>query len=115
MAMSMKDPVNVHEALTALSEDERVVKCASADRKRLAKELRELRRKSPVKKEWKAELLYRQVAEFEKKWERNRTKLTQAAQSYAAIARRYPKTKAGQRAKEATQRLVEEINSGGKR
>lgn len=112
LTMAAPGPVARHEALTALSEDKRLVRCAPGDRKRLSKELKGLRRKSPVRNEWKAELLYRQIAEFEKKCGRARTKLTQAAQSYGAIARRYSKTKAGRKAKEAAQRLVADINSG---
>jgi hypothetical protein len=115
LAEAEPDLVERHEALTALSEDERLKRCAPKERSRLAKELSALRRASPVKEEWKAEQAYRKVAAFEEKYGRTRTKLARAAQSYAAIAKRYPGTKAGLKAREAAERLLEELGSGKKR
>jgi len=112
IAQAEADPVAKHEALTDLSEDERVRRCDSKDRRKLSDDLRKMRSKSPCKEEWAARRACQQVAAFEKKAGKSKMRRTQAARSYDAVAKRYPDTIAGRNAAEAARRLVEAINSG---
>ncbi len=112
LAQAETDPLAKHEALTDLSQDERVRWCDSKARRKLADDLRKMRSKSPIKEEWAARRAYQQVAAFEKKAGKSKMKRTQAARSYDAVAKRYPDTIAGRRAAEAARRLVDAINSG---
>ena len=109
LAAAAGDLVEAHEALTELAEEEHVRRCAPADRRRLASELAKLRRKSPVKKEWKAKRMYDQIAAFEKKAGKSRSKLIQAVQSYNALARAYPRSKAGKKAAEDVKRIAKDL------
>ncbi|HHN45920.1 MAG TPA: hypothetical protein ENN09_00630 [Planctomycetes bacterium] len=109
LASANTDIVDRHEALNALFNDERTRKCAAADQKRLAAELSDMRKKQPVKTEWAARQMYDQIAAFEAKAGQNKTKLLQAAQSYAALARSYPDTRAGKKAAEDARRLGEAL------
>lgn len=106
------DVVAKHSALTALSEDERIARCASADRRKLSKLLTKMRRSSPAKEEWAAHRVYRQVAFMEEKAGKSKTKRMQAAQGYAMIAKKYPDTAAGRKAAEAAKRLSAALSGG---
>jgi len=106
LASSAADPIDKHEALTALSEEERVRKCSIADQKRLVSELSAMRSKQPIKNEWAAKQAYDQTVGFEQKAGKDKTKLMQVVQSYAAIARAYPNTRVGKKAAEDTKRLA---------
>jgi len=112
LASAKAGPAARHEALTALSEDERVMRCAPADIQKLSKALSELRKDSPAKEEWAAHRAYLQVLAMEEKAGKSRIKKTQAAQGYAMVARKYPETAAGRKAADATKRLAAEIDGG---
>ena len=109
LATAKEDVVERHEALTELFEEERTQKCDPAARRKLASELAKMRRKSPVKEEWKAKQMYDRIAAFEKKAGKSRSKLLQVVQSYGALARKYSRTKAGKKAAEETRRMAQKL------
>ena len=106
------DVVAKHAALTALSEDERIARCASADRRKLSKLLTKMRRSSPAKEEWAAHKVYRQVAFMEEKAGKSKSKRMQAAQGYAMVAKKYPDTASGRKAAEGAKRLSAALSGG---
>jgi len=112
LAKAKDDTVAKHAALTDLSENARIARCASTDRRELSKLLRELRRKSPAKEEWAARRLLSRIEFMEKKAGKSRSKKRQAAQSYAMIAKKYPDTAAGRAAGEAAKRLAADLSEG---
>lgn len=114
LAEAETDPAAKHEALTALSEDERVMRCAPADRRKLTKTLSDLRKDSPAKEEWAAHRLYRQMLAMEEKAGKSRMKKAQAAQGYAMVARKYLETSAGRKAADAAKRLAADLASAGR-
>ncbi len=101
-----------HEALPDLLLHERTRMCGSTERRKLQQTLKDLRAKSPCKEEWAARRMLEQVAAFEEKAGKIKSKLRQAAMSYGAIAKRYPDTVAGRKAAEAAKRLIDAINAG---
>lgn len=112
LAEAEGDVVAKHAKLTALSEDARIARCPSAERRKLSKLLTKLRRASPAKQEWAAHRLYRQVEFMETKAGRSKSKKMQAAQSYAMIARQYADTIAGRKSADAAKRLAAELSGG---
>lgn len=109
-ASALEDPVASHDALTALSQDARAMKCSSSDRSRLRSALSKMRLKSPVRQEWRARQLYDRIARLEKQARTSKTKLIQVARSYQALAKKYRDTAYGRKAAEDAQRLVDTIN-----
>ncbi|MHC4253871.1 MAG: hypothetical protein ACYS9X_32560, partial [Planctomycetota bacterium] len=112
LAEAATDPVEKHEALSDLAEDERARSYDAKDKRRLSDALRKMRSKSPCKEEWAARRMYQKVVAFEKKAGKSKLKRTQAARTYNAVAKKYSETIAGRKASEAAKRLVEELQSG---
>jgi predicted esterase len=110
LAEAEGDAVAKHAALSALSEDKRIARCASGDKRKLSRLLRKLRRKSPAKEEWAARRLVLQVEFMEGKAGKSKLKKTRVAQSYAMIAKKYADTAAGRKAAEAVKRIVAELS-----
>ncbi len=110
LASGVEDPIDRHEALTVMSEDERIRSCSSSDKKKLLGDLRKLRREGPVRKEWKARQIYAQIAAMEKKLPDRpaKSRKMQVVNSYVALARKYARTVYGKKAAEAAKRLAGE-------